>query len=33
MLDDYVNKLDADTRAAGEKAAKPWIDAIKPPKS
>jgi uncharacterized protein len=28
MLDDYVNNLPADTRAAGEKAAKPWIDAI-----
>ena len=28
-LDDFVNKLDADTRAAGEKAAKPWLDAIK----
>ena len=27
-LDDYVDKLDPQTRAAGEKAAKPWIDAI-----
>ncbi len=28
-LDDFVDKLDPATRAAGEKAAKPWIDAIK----
>jgi hypothetical protein len=28
-LDDFVNNLDADTRAAGEKAAKPWLDVIK----
>jgi TPR repeat protein len=27
-LDDVVNKLDAQTRAAGEKAAKPWLDAM-----
>jgi TPR repeat protein len=27
-LDDAVGKLDAATRAAGEKAAKPWLDAI-----
>jgi TPR repeat protein len=27
-LDDVVNKLDPQTRAAGEKAAKPWLDAI-----
>jgi TPR repeat protein len=27
-LDDVVNKLDQQTRAAGEKAAKPWLDAI-----
>src|SRR5690242_2025520 len=27
-LDDFVNKLDPQTRAAGEKAAKPWLDAI-----
>ena len=31
MLDDFVNKLDPETRAAGEKAAKPWLDALKPP--
>jgi len=28
-LDAFVDKLDPDTRAAGEKAAQPWIDAIK----
>jgi hypothetical protein len=33
MLDEFVSKLDADTRAAGEKAAKPWLDAIKKPPS
>jgi TPR repeat protein len=33
MLDDFVNKLDANTRAAGEKAAKPWLDVIKRPRS
>ena len=27
-LDDLVNKLDPQTRAAGEKAAKPWLDAM-----
>ena len=27
-LDDVVNKFDPQTRAAGEKAAKPWLDAI-----
>jgi hypothetical protein len=31
MFDDYVKTLNADTRAAGEKAAKPWVDAIKKP--
>jgi hypothetical protein len=30
-LDDYVSKLDPDQRAAGEKAAKAWIDALKKP--
>ena len=33
MLDDFVANLDAATRAAGEKAAKPWLDAIKKPPS
>ena len=33
MLDEFVNKLDANTRAAGEKAAKPWLDALKRPRS
>jgi TPR repeat protein len=28
-LDDYVDKLDPTTRAAGEKAAKTWLDAQK----
>ncbi len=28
-LDDFVSKLDAKTQAAAEKAAKPWVDAIK----
>ena len=28
-LDGYMDKLDPATRAAGEKAAKPWVDAIK----
>jgi hypothetical protein len=28
-LDAYMDKLDPDTRAAGEKAAKPWLDAMK----
>ena len=28
-LDDFVNKLDPKTRSAGEKAAKPWVDAVK----
>ena len=32
MLDDFVGKLDAETRAAGEKAAKAWLDALKEPK-
>ena len=32
MLDDFVNNLDAPTRAAGEKAAKPWLDALGRPK-
>jgi uncharacterized protein len=31
-LDDFVGKLDPDTRAAGEKAAKAWLDALKEPK-
>jgi uncharacterized protein len=31
MLDDYVNSLDAKTRDAGEKLAKPWLDALKKP--
>jgi hypothetical protein len=30
-LDDYVTKLDADSRAAGEKEAKAWLDALKHP--
>jgi uncharacterized protein len=33
QLDDFVAQLDADTRAAGEKAAKPWLDALKKPPS
>ena len=33
LLDDFVNGLDPATRAAGEKAAKPWLDALKKPKS
>ncbi len=32
-LDDFVNSLDPTTRAAGEKAAKPRLDALKKPKS
>jgi hypothetical protein len=28
-----VNQLDARTRADGEQAAKPWLDALKPPLS
>ena len=28
-LDEFVGNLDAETRAAGEKAAKPWLDVIK----
>jgi len=31
-LDDFVNKLDPATRTAGEKAAQPFIDALKEPK-
>jgi uncharacterized protein len=31
-LDDFVNRLDPTTRAAGEKAAQPFIDALKAPK-
>ncbi len=31
VLDDFVSKLDPETRAAGEKAAKTWLDALKPP--
>jgi hypothetical protein len=30
-LDDFVNSLDAETGAAGEKAAKPWLDALNKP--
>jgi TPR repeat protein len=30
-LDDFVNKLDPDKRAEGEKQAKKWIDALKKP--
>ncbi len=33
LLDEYVGKLDPDTRAAGEKLAKPWLDALKKPPS
>jgi TPR repeat protein len=33
VLDDFVSKLDPATRAAGEKAAKPWLDALKAPRS
>jgi hypothetical protein len=33
MLDDYVANLDPQTRAAGEKAAKPWLDELKAPGS
>ncbi len=32
-LDDFVNNLDPEKRAAGEKAAKAWLDALKPAKS
>jgi uncharacterized protein len=32
-LDQFVNHLDAETRAAGEKAAKPWLDVLKRPRS
>jgi hypothetical protein len=32
LLDDFVNSFDAETRAAGEKAAKPWLDALRKPK-
>jgi hypothetical protein len=32
MLDEFVGKLDPETRAAGEKAAKAWLDALKEPK-
>ena len=31
-LDDFVNKLDPATQAAGEKAAQPWVAAVKEPK-
>jgi uncharacterized protein len=31
MLDDFTNSLDAKTRAAGEEAAKAWLDALKKP--
>jgi len=31
-LDDFVNNLDAATHAAGETAAKPWLDALNKPK-
>ena len=29
VLDDFVDKLDPEQRAAGEKAAKTWLDALK----
>ena len=32
LLDDFVNKLDPTTQAAGEKAAEPWLAAVKEPK-
>jgi uncharacterized protein len=32
-LDNFVNKLDAHTRSAGEEAAKNWIEALKKPPS
>ena len=32
-LDDYVNSLDPLTRAAGEKAAKTWLEPYKRPRS
>jgi hypothetical protein len=32
-LDDYVNRADATARAAGEAAAKKWLDALKKPPS
>ena len=31
-LDEFVGKLDPESRAAGEKAAKAWLDALKEPK-
>ncbi len=31
-LDDFVDKLDPATQAAGEKAAEPWVAAVKEPK-
>ena len=31
-LDDFVDRLDSATRTAGEKAAQPWLDAIKRPR-
>jgi hypothetical protein len=33
VLDDFVSKLDADKREAGEKAAKAWLDEMKKPPS
>jgi TPR repeat protein len=33
LLDDFVGKQKPEVRAAGEKAARPWVDAIKPPRS
>jgi uncharacterized protein len=30
-LDDFVDRLDAETRAAGERAAKPWLDVMQKP--
>jgi hypothetical protein len=33
ILDDFVNNLDATTHAAGEKAAEPWLEALKEPPS
>jgi len=32
-LDDFMRRQPPDTRAAGEKAAQPWIEALKQPRS
>ena len=32
-LDDFMRRQPPDVRAAGEKAAQPWIEAFKPPRS